>query len=292
MTLEKIQGPPGTGKSTTIYHVITQRVPPGARVLVTCSRNVAIESIAQKLRACDAEMLVVGAPGRIGATARKHLLDAKIESHPKVRAVAATSLGGFQSEAALEAAESVRGDLMSRCRLILCTIASTSRLLREWEEFAPRTPLDVHTVIVDECGCTPESSTALLLNLRPKNLVLLGDHNQLPPCSVINPRDLKNTGHDRSALERCVLGSARAAPDRVSESAAEGKAVEKQPPACHRLTEQYRMHPAICEVVSRQFYQGTLTTAPSVAQERVAYCLLYTSPSPRDATLSRMPSSA
>ena len=27
--LEKIQGPPGTGKSTTIYHVITQRVPRG-----------------------------------------------------------------------------------------------------------------------------------------------------------------------------------------------------------------------------------------------------------------------
>ena len=153
--LEKIQGPPGTGKSTTIYHVITQRVPRARGSSSTCSRNVAIESIAQKLRACDAEMLVVGAPGRIGATARKHLLDAKIESHPKVRAVAATSLGGFQSEAALEAAESVRGDLMSRCRLILCTIASTSRLLREWEEFAPRTPLDVHTVIVDECGCTP-----------------------------------------------------------------------------------------------------------------------------------------
>ena len=27
--LEKIQGPPGTGKSTTIYHIINQRVPPG-----------------------------------------------------------------------------------------------------------------------------------------------------------------------------------------------------------------------------------------------------------------------
>ena len=269
--LEKIQGPPGTGKSTTIYHIITQRVPPGARVLVTCSRNVAIESIAQKLRACDAEMLVVGAPGRIGATARKHLLDAKIESHPKVRALAATSLGGFQSKAALSAAESVRGDLMSRCRLILCTIASTSRLLREWEEFAPRAPLDVHTVIVDECGCTPESSTALLLNLRPRNLVLLGDHNQLPPCSVINPRDLRNTGHNRSAMERCVLGSG---PVSNGESAAEEETKTRAAEsslACHRLTEQYRMHPAICEVVSRQFYQGTLTTAPSIAQERVAY---------------------
>jgi superfamily II DNA or RNA helicase len=48
--LEKIQGPPGTGKSTTIYHVVTQRVPKGERVLVTCSRNVAVESIAQKLK--------------------------------------------------------------------------------------------------------------------------------------------------------------------------------------------------------------------------------------------------
>ena len=275
--LEKIQGPPGTGKSTTIYHVITQRVPPGARVLVTCSRNVAIESIAQKLTACDAEMLVVGAPGRIGATARKHLLASKIEAHPKVRAVAATSLGGFQSKAALEAAESVRGDLMVRCRLILCTIASTSRLLREWEEFGNKEPLDVHTVIVDECGCTPESSTALLLNLRPKNLVLLGDHNQLPPCSVINPRDLKNTGHDRSALERCVLGSAASAEDSTEEDDVTktdgglGKDRSERPASCHRLTEQYRMHPAICEVVSKQFYEGTLTTAPSIARERLEY---------------------
>ena len=31
------------------------------------------------------------------------------------------------------------------------------------------------------------------------------------------------------------------------------------------------MHPAICEVVSRQFYEGTLTTAPSIARERLEY---------------------
>ena len=247
--LEKIQGPPGTGKSTTIYHVITQRVPPGRRVLVTCSRNVAIESIAQKLEACDAEILVVGAPGRIGSTARKHLLDAKVESHPKVRAVAAASLGGFQSEAALEAAKSVRGDLMEKCQLVLCTIASTSRLLREWEEHVKQ-PLRVHTVVVDECGCTPESSTALLLNLRPQNLVLLGDHNQLPPCSLVPPQALKGTGHDRSMLERCVLASG----GRV-----------------HRLTEQYRMHPRICKAVSRRFYQDQLDTAPATAEERCAH---------------------
>ena len=135
-------------------------------------------------------MLVVGAPGRIGATARRHLLDAKTEAHPRVRAIAAASLGGFQSPAAITAAKSVKCALMDDCQLILCTIASTSRLLREWEEHV-KTPLRVHTVVVDECGCTPESSTALLLNLRPKNLVLLGDHKQLPPCSLIPPHALK-----------------------------------------------------------------------------------------------------
>ena len=126
----------------------------------------------------------MGAPGRIGsARAIEHLLDAKVESHPKVRAVAAASLRGFQSEAALEAAKSVQGDLMEKCQLVLCTIASTSRLLREWEEHVKQ-PLRVHTVVVDECGCTPESSTALLLNLRPQNLVLLGEQ----PASAVFAR--------------------------------------------------------------------------------------------------------
>ena len=37
---------------------------------------------------------------------------------------------------------------------------------------------------------------------------------------------------------------------------------------------------------------GFLPTASNDNQEKIDLCLLYTSPSPRDATLSRMPSSA
>ena len=86
--LEKVQGPPGTGKSTTIYHMVTYRLPKGARVLVTCSRNVAVESIAQKLQECTQDkMLVVGNPKRIGDTACNHLLTAKCERHSKVAAI-------------------------------------------------------------------------------------------------------------------------------------------------------------------------------------------------------------
>jgi hypothetical protein len=79
--LEKIQGPPGTGKSTTIFHIITARIPLDKRVLVTCSRNVAVESLAQKLELWVPESLVVfGHPLRVGDTSRKYLLDTQVAS--------------------------------------------------------------------------------------------------------------------------------------------------------------------------------------------------------------------
>ena len=41
---------------------------------------------------------------------------------------------------------------------------------------------------VDECGCTTESSVALLMRMHPKNLIMVGDHKQLPPTSLIPPK--------------------------------------------------------------------------------------------------------
>merc|ERR1719171_2404018 len=80
--VEKIQGPPGTGKSTTIFHIIASRVPPGQRVLVTCSRNVAVESIAQKLEGLeDWPLCVFGPRDRVGETARRYLLDEQVGGH-------------------------------------------------------------------------------------------------------------------------------------------------------------------------------------------------------------------
>ena len=47
--IECISGPPGTGKSTTIYHIIEQRVPAGELVLVCAVRNKAIEAVANNV---------------------------------------------------------------------------------------------------------------------------------------------------------------------------------------------------------------------------------------------------
>jgi hypothetical protein len=47
--LSLIHGPPGTGKSTTIFHLIASRTDPGLKVLVTCTRNQAINAVAAKV---------------------------------------------------------------------------------------------------------------------------------------------------------------------------------------------------------------------------------------------------
>lgn len=82
--LEKIQGPPGTGKSTTIAHIVESRVKPGARVLITCSRNAAVDALALKLQGKSPELLVFGSRSRVGAAAAQNLLDARYGRHPKV----------------------------------------------------------------------------------------------------------------------------------------------------------------------------------------------------------------
>lgn len=200
--LEKIQGPPGTGKSTTIFHIITARLPPAARVLVTCSRNVAVESIAQKLYECSPDRLIVfGNANRIGDTARSLLVDVQCEGHPRVQRLVAFGakvaqlscdiqsgwrrrmaaadrcrcrgwgraircltvrrfgsvrrlvpwldrVGRAASNFAEGEAESCRAEVLSRATILLCTIASTSRMLREWEEHVG-TPLNVcHSIWV------------------------------------------------------------------------------------------------------------------------------------------------
>ena len=108
--LEKVQGPPGTGKSTTIFHMVTARLPLHARVLVTCSRNVAVESIAQKLIGAAGEggLLVFGNASRIGETARSLLLEPRCERHPRVQRLLSFAATAKRLSAALDVGVRVR----------------------------------------------------------------------------------------------------------------------------------------------------------------------------------------
>jgi len=80
---------------------------------------------------------------------------------------------------------------MKNAQVVLCTIASTSRVASEMPEST------IHTVIVDEAGATSEVSMPLLLRLQPRNIVLVGDHFQLPP-SIGGGMQVKGDGDKKA----------------------------------------------------------------------------------------------
>ncbi|QDV78928.1 AAA domain-containing protein [Botrimarina mediterranea] len=103
------------------------------------------------------------------------------------------------------------------------------------------------TVVIDEAGLVSRAATAVLSLLAARRVVLVGDSKQLAPISrisrVIEP--LQGRWLAKSGLSH--LDRIDACPDGV-----------------HALREQYRMHPAICGVVSSYHYGGALSTAPMV----------------------------
>lgn len=77
--VELIHGPPGTGKSTTIFHVLSARMPAGAASVVTCVTNQAIDAVSEKLAITHEatngmRILVLGNPSRVGKTAGRYTL--------------------------------------------------------------------------------------------------------------------------------------------------------------------------------------------------------------------------
>ena len=57
--LEVVHGPPGTGKSTTISELVRNCLPRTEKILITCTRNGAVDSLVAKLQG-HIPILVVG----------------------------------------------------------------------------------------------------------------------------------------------------------------------------------------------------------------------------------------
>ena len=239
--VEKIQGPPGTGKSTTICTILESRIPKGEMVLITCSRNVAVESIVSKLeRNPEWPLCVIGSSDRVGKSTKRHLLSRSVghcfdrlrisgtaDDVSKLSLTAADAIDAREAQVKGCRYESVlmgflrkryamlyalrmfcqefsryddvakgshdwcstRAEInklraVGRAKVILCTISSSSTLLRECGSLLEE-DMRIHTVIVDEAGCATEAEIALLFRFRPKNLILVGDHKQLPPVTEV-----------------------------------------------------------------------------------------------------------
>ena len=125
--------------------------------------------------------------------------------------------------------------VINQASVFVCTVGSIERAAKD--NIRVR---NIRTAIVDEASLLPEYAVPRLLTLELDNLILVGDHKQLQPFT--HDRGAKVCG---SLMQRCADTS-----------------------GCQMLTEQYRMAPEICSVVSHVFYGGKLRTNQQVAVDR------------------------
>ncbi|MBI2481762.1 MAG: AAA family ATPase [Planctomycetia bacterium] len=104
------------------------------------------------------------------------------------------------------------------------------------------------TVVIDEAGLISRAAIAALSLLASLRVVLVGDSKQLAPISRIS-RILP------TRQETWLASSGLSHLDDI----------EATPTAVHVLSEQRRMHPDVCHVVSEFQYGGFLTTATETA---------------------------
>lgn len=115
-------------------------------------------------------------------------------------------------------------------------------------------------VVIDEASMAGFPLVFLAAALRARKRVIVGgDFRQLPP--VVESRD---------AMARRWLGRDPFEVAGLADAVEEGET----PGVLARLVQQYRMHPTICQVVSRYAYGGDLATAPSRARQSLNHCRL------------------
>lgn len=286
--IECIQGPPGTGKSTTIFHIVQTAVPAGCHAIITCVQNKALDSVAEKLGLTDLPFIVYGNPSRLGDCAKHFTLEAQVARAPEV----------LHAKKALDVVEKLRSLIDGRINQIL-GLVSSSRWMRLWVAWVRRFDeaylalvtesrsllkkfhdlnedlrcvsqtvssqltamsraslstidglgsadimCEQAVVIIDEAGTVPEYKLPLLLTMGVNAIVAIGDQNQLQPFSHAR-QDTPIDGF----FQRAVKGLEGSVP---------------------MLTEQYRMHPSICNLVSMLFYKDKLVTGETVAGLRLA----------------------
>ncbi|KAL2032854.1 hypothetical protein VTO58DRAFT_106026 [Aureobasidium pullulans] len=243
--LSLIQGPPGTGKTVTsatiIYHLAKLN---GGQVLVCAPSNVAVDQLCERIHRTGLKTVRVTAKSRedvespvgfLSLHEQVRMNDTNVELN-KLNQLKA-ELGELSSQDEKKYKQLVRNaerEILSNADVICCTCvgAGDPRLAK----------LKFRTVLIDESTQSAEPECMIPLVLGCKQVVLVGDHQQLGP--VIMNKQAAKAGLNQSLFERLViLGCAPI-----------------------RLQVQYRMHPCLSEFPSNMFYEGSLQNGVTMHQ--------------------------
>lgn len=265
--LTLIQGPPGTGKTTTATHLLQHlALQDRGPLLATAESNVAVDNLLEGLLDLGVKALRIGRPVKVRENLRSATLDAVLEHHPMQEELAFLRDEQRELRKALPSLKGKEKGLMHR------DININQKEIRRMEDVMTASVLDDAEVIcattigcghrllesrkfpivlMDEATQATEPSALVPIVKGCRQLILVGDHQQLPP-TVLSRRAEKG-GLNRSLFDRliaCGLGSVM-------------------------LTTQYRMHPVLREFPSARFYDNRLEDGCSAAERPPAAGFLW-----------------
>jgi regulator of nonsense transcripts 1 len=243
--LSLIQGPPGTGKTVTsatvIYHLAKVN---GGQVLVCAPSNVAVDQLCERIHRTGLKVVRLTAKSREDVESSVGFLSLHEQVRMNDSNLELTKLSQLKSELGELSSQdekkfktltrAAEREILNNADVICCTCvgAGDPRLAK----------MKFRTVLIDESTQSAEPECMIPLVLGCKQVVLVGDHQQLGP--VIMNKKAAKAGLNQSLFERLViLGLAPI-----------------------RLNVQYRMHPCLSEFPSNMFYEGSLQNGVTMQQ--------------------------
>ena len=215
--LTLIQGPPGTGKTTTAVEVVLEWLRSSPAPILACAdSNVAVDLLYSEFMQAGIKAMRIG-PGYDDRHEFK--MDKNYQQYIT-----------FYNSKQFHHSNSIRFGIIKRmineAQVVCATcVGSTSEYLKG---------MNFPRVIMDEVTQANEMSTLIPLTKGCQQLVLIGDHKQLPPTVISTFSQSK--GMTISLFERLV----------------------KQGIQPNLLNIQYRMHPSIAQFPSFKFYDNML----------------------------------
>jgi len=265
--LTLIQGPPGTGKTHTAVQLLRTLVKMGrGPILATAESNVAVDNLLEGLLDNGVNAIRIGRPVKVREGLREATLDAILKNHPaqeeiefirKENESVKRGLSGLRGKDKGLAHKEVNNNYKEIRRLertmidgvldgaeVICTttIGSGHKLLGN-----RRFPV----ILMDEATQASEPSALVPITRGCRQLILVGDHKQLPPTVI--SREAERGGLGRSLFDRLI----------------------KCGMPTHMLTTQYRMHPTIREFPSARFYDNKLEDGCTPAERPPAAGFLW-----------------
>lgn len=280
--LHFVWGPPGTGKTAGLAQVVTGLVNKGEKVLVLAHANVAVDvamlRVADALTGSEAftsgKVLRIGTPQLPEALARSEILPEDIVAREQPALIdrkksleaQRKKLSKQLHKKKVESRRELAGELNAvRSELVIIKKAlreALNQLLEEAQVVGStlsRLAVDdgvwnwkADSVVVDEVSMALFPLVFAAAICAGSRLLIFGDFRQLPPIYRSRTQDA------RVWLGRDVFEVAG-----VSEKVDAGQ----DDPRVTLLDIQYRMAPAIADVVSCFAYQGRLLSGPRVADD-------------------------